>query len=185
MSTRMERSANRSERALSATPDDKPARTSWINGRPWTTKETEDLVERASTQTIPTIAKQIGRSEFAVRHKLKSLGVDYHDLAGFKAKDIAGMLQVTVRQVRRWRRKGYLRSVNGRITEESFTRFCKIHADKIPYNRLDEGARLWLRGYGYEHDAEKRHPQKRAAAMSSDCAEESVSDGSHAGTDAF
>jgi hypothetical protein len=79
----------------------------------------------ASTQTITTIAKGLGRSEMSVRLKMKSLRFEYQDLAGFKTKDIADMLGATVRQVRRWRRKGYLSGVNGRITEESLLKFCR------------------------------------------------------------
>jgi hypothetical protein len=108
----------------------------------------------ASTQTIPTIAKGLGRSEMSVRLKLKSLRFEYQDLAGFKTKDLAAMIGVTVRQVRRWRGKGYLGGVNGRITEESFVKFCKSHPDKIPYRSLDAGTQLWLRGYGYKIEAQ-------------------------------
>ena len=123
---------------------------SWANGHPWTPAEEVELREMASTQTIPTIAKGIGRSEMSVRLKLKSIRFQYEDLAGFKTKDLADMLRVTVRQVRRWRRKGYLAGVNGRITEESFSKFCRTHPDKIPYRRLDADIQLWLRGYGYK-----------------------------------
>ncbi len=134
--------------------------TSWTNGRPWTPKEEDELREMASTQTIPTIAKGLGRSEMSVRLKLKSIRFQYEDLAGFKTKDLADMLAVTVRQVRRWRRKGYLGGVNGRITEESFAKFCKTHADKIPYGRLSAATQLWLRGYGY-----KLVPSSRESAV--------------------
>jgi hypothetical protein len=71
-------------------------------------------------------------------------------LAGFTAKDLAGMLDVSLRQVRRWREKGYLDGVNGRITEDSFARFCKAPPDKIPYLRLNEDVQLWLRSYNYQ-----------------------------------
>lgn len=122
---------------------------SWVSGRPWTRTEVDELRDAASSQTIPTIAKNLGRSETSVRLKLRNLGYDFHDLAGFKVKDLAGSLEVTIRQVRRWRQKGYLRGVNGRITEESFARFCRIHAAKIPYDKLGWDAQLWLRSFGY------------------------------------
>lgn len=128
---------------------------SWANGRPWTRDEEDELRELASTQTIPTIAKQLGRTETAVRLKLKSLRFEYHDLAGFKVKDLAALLGVTVRQVRRWREKRYLDGINGRITSESFAKFCKNHAEKIPYRQLDENVQLWLWGYGYRMDDSK------------------------------
>lgn len=122
---------------------------SWTRGRPWTRKEEESLVDAASTQTILGIAEALGRSEASVRLKLKSLGYNLSDLAGFKVKDLAALLGVTIRQVRRWRQKGYLRGLNGRITEESFSKFCRAHADKIPYSALAWDAKVWLRGFGY------------------------------------
>jgi len=106
----------------------------------------------ASVHAIATIASLLGRSEMAVRLKLKSLNFEPHDLAGFKAKDLAELLHVTIRQVRRWRHKGYLVSVNGRITEESFSRFCRTHGDKIPKADIDDACRLWLRSYGFRMD---------------------------------
>jgi hypothetical protein len=97
----------------------------------------------------------------SVRLKLKSLHFEYQDLAGFKTKDLAGLIDVTVRQVRRWRGKGYLRGVNGRIAEESFAKFCKSHPDKIPYHRLDARVQLWLRGYGYKVGASSGEPVRQ------------------------
>jgi hypothetical protein len=125
---------------------------SWASGRPWTREEEDELRELASTQTIPTIARQLGRTETSVRLKLRSLRFEYHDLAGFKVKDLAALLGVTVRQIRRWREKRYLDGVNGRITSESFAKFCKSHAEKIPYCELDENVQLWLWSYGYRAD---------------------------------
>ncbi len=122
---------------------------SWTRGRPWTPTEEERLVDAASSQTILKIAEALGRSEASVRLKLKSLGYNLSDLAGFKVKDLAALLGVTIRQVRRWRQKGYLRGQNGRITEESFSKFCRAHADKIPYSALAWDLKVWLRGFGY------------------------------------
>lgn len=134
----------------SSSPPGRSGSSSWLSGRPWTSAEEDELRDAASSQTIPTIAKNLGRSEASVRLKLRNLGYDFRDLAGFKVKDLAGLLEVTIRQVRRWRQKGYLRGVNGRITEESFAKFCRIHAEKIPYNCLGWDAQLWLRGFGYQ-----------------------------------
>ena len=106
----------------------------------------------ASVHTIATIAALLDRSEMAVRLKLKSLNFEPHDLAGFKVKDLAELLHVTVRQVRRWRQKGYLVSVNGRVTEESFARFCRIHSDKIQKTNINDAWRLLLRSYGFRMD---------------------------------
>lgn len=122
---------------------------SWTNGRPWSRQEEDELREMASTQTISAIAKRLCRSEMSVRLKLKGLRFEYQDLAGFKAKDLAGMLGITIRQVRRWRQKGYIESISGRISEDSFAKFCRSHGEKIPYHQLDSTVQLWLREHGY------------------------------------
>lgn len=73
-------------------------------------------------------------------------------LAGFKTKDLANDLQVSIRRVRRWRAKGYLECVSGRITEDSFERFCRNHPDKIPYRQLSRETQRWLDSFGYQTD---------------------------------
>lgn len=102
-----------------------------------------------SNQSIRTIARNLGRTEKSVRRKLEQLGRTQELLTGFKTKDLAHDLQVSLRQVRRWRVKGYLESVGGRITEESFEKFCRNHPDKIPYRQLSREIQLWLDGFGY------------------------------------
>ena len=122
---------------------------SWHNGRGWTLAEIEELLNLSSTQTIRTIARKLGRTEKSVRRKLEQLGRTQELLTGFKTKDLARDLHVSVRQVRRWRARGYLDCVAGRITEESFEKFCRNHAEKIPYRQLSREIQLWLDGFGY------------------------------------
>ncbi len=122
---------------------------SWHNGRSWTADEIEELLNLSSTQTIRTIARKLGRTEKSVRRKLEQLGRTQELLTGFKTKDLARDLQVSVRQVRRWRARGYLDCVAGRITEDSFEKFCRNHPEKIPYRKLSREMQLWLDGFGY------------------------------------
>jgi hypothetical protein len=77
------------------------------------------------------------------------MGTRSEDVAGFKGKDLVNWFKVTPKQVRRWREKGYLRSVAGRITEESLEAFCRDHPEKIPYHELSEHVQLWVRDLGY------------------------------------
>jgi hypothetical protein len=122
---------------------------SWHNGRGWTPSEIEELLNLSSTQTIRTIARKLGRTEKSVRRKLEQLGRTQELLTGFKTKDLARDLQVSLRQVRRWRARGYLDCVAGRITEDSFEKFCRNHPEKIPYRQLSREMQLWVEGFGY------------------------------------
>ncbi len=117
--------------------------------RPWGGTEEASLLDMVSTQSIPTVARCLRRTPKAVRSKLQRMGAPLEDLAGFKGKDLVNWLNVTPKQVRRWREKGYLRSVAGRITEESLEAFCRDHPEKIPYHELSEHVQLWLRDLGY------------------------------------
>ncbi len=117
--------------------------------RPWDRAEEATLLDMVGTQSIPTVARCLRRTPKAVRSKLQRMGAPLEDLAGFKGKDLVNWLNVTPKQVRRWREKGYLRSAAGRITEESLEAFCRDHPEKIPYNELGGHVQLWLRDLGY------------------------------------
>ncbi len=117
--------------------------------RLWDPAEEATLRDMVGTQSIPTVARYLRRTPKAVRSKLQRMGAPLEDLAGFKGKDLVNWLNVTPKQVRRWREKGYLRSAAGRITEESLEAFCRDHPEKIPYDELGGHVQLWLRDLGY------------------------------------
>ena len=117
--------------------------------RPWDRAAEAMLLDMVGTQSIPTVARSLRRTPKAVRSKLQRMETPVEDLAGFKGKDLVNWFNVTPKQVRRWREKGYLRSAAGRITEESLEAFCRDHPEKIPYHELGEHVQLWLRDLGY------------------------------------
>jgi len=117
--------------------------------RPWDRAAEAMLLDMVGTQSIPTVARYLRRTPKAVRSKLQRMETPVEDLAGFKGKDLVNWFNVTPKQVRRWREKGYLRSAAGRITEESLEAFCRDHPEKIPYDELGEHVQLWLRDLGY------------------------------------
>ena len=118
--------------------------------RPWDRVEEATLRDMVGTQSIPTVARYLRRTPKAVRSKLQRMETPVEDLAGFKGKDLVNWFNVTPKQVRRWREKGYLRSAAGRITEESLEAFCRDHPEKIPYDELGGHVQLWLRDLGYQ-----------------------------------
>ena len=124
---------------------------SWQHGRSWSRDDEMRLLDMSISQSIATIARQLGRSTKSIRRKLESLGRSPDTLSGFKCKDLADTLKVSLRQLRRWRARGYLDCVAGRITEDSFERFCRQHPDKIPFGDLDRNTQNWLDSFGYPH----------------------------------
>jgi hypothetical protein len=122
---------------------------SWSTGRPWTEDDVELLCEMISEFPIVEIAARLNRSEASIRTKVKAIRRCEDNLGGFKSKDLADLLGVSIRQIRRWREKGYLSGVNGRITEASFSKFCRTHWDKIEFDGLSPEVKVWLRDLGY------------------------------------
>jgi len=122
---------------------------SWSTGRPWTDDDVELLCEMISELPIIEIAARLNRSEASIRTKVKAIRRCEDNLGGFKSKDLADLLGVSIRQIRRWREKGYLAGVNGRITEASFGKFCRTHWDKIAFDQLSKEVKVWLLDLGY------------------------------------
>lgn len=135
--------------AASASQEGAPTNGRRSTPRPWGRTEEATLLDMVGTQSIPTVARCLRRTPKAVRSKLQRMGAPLEDVAGFKGKDLVNWLNVTPKQVRRWREKGYLRSAAGRITEESLEAFCRDHPEKIPYDELGGHVQLWLRDLGY------------------------------------
>lgn len=90
------------------------------------------------------IARRLGRSVESIVARLRRLGKSADFFGGFKAKDLAGVLEVSEADVRRWQRNGWLRRRRGRITEASFSSFCKEHPEEIPFGELAPETQYWL-----------------------------------------
>lgn len=90
------------------------------------------------------IARRLGRSVESIVARLRRLGKSADFFGGFKAKDLAGVLEVSEADVRRWQRNGWLRRRRGRITEASLSAFCKAHPEEIPFGVLPPETQYWL-----------------------------------------
>lgn len=106
------------------------------------------------------IARRLGRSVESIVARLRRLGKSADFFGGFKAKDLAGALEVSEADVRRWQRNGWLRRRRGRITEASFSAFCKEHSEEIPFGVLAQETQYWLVSV---HGYPKGSPQARVA----------------------
>jgi hypothetical protein len=67
-------------------------------------------------------------------------------------------LNISRRLVARWLRHCWLREINGKISVDSIRRFCRVHPDHIPYDKLDRETQGWLRGMGYSPALEDVKP---------------------------
>ena len=114
----------------------------------WTAKLDEALRELAD-RGIGTIAIRLGLSHKAVSARLRRLGFDAGFFGGQKTKDLMRYLSVSDTEVNAWVHRGWLVRKRARITDDSLSRFCREHADLIPFERLTVEARNWVRSLGY------------------------------------
>jgi hypothetical protein len=101
-------------------------RQGWISGatqlrsrRPWTEREQRKLWELAGYETAAKIAERLGRSEGAVRFRLKSLGLSVKVKDGWSFRVLQEMLHVGPSKLRRFIADGTLRVRDPQITASS------------------------------------------------------------------
>jgi hypothetical protein len=87
--------------------------------RPWTEHEERKLWELAGYETAERIGERLGRSEGAVRFRLKSLGLSVKVKDGWSFRTLQEMLHVGPSRLRRFIADGSLRVRDPRITTRS------------------------------------------------------------------
>ena len=97
--------------------------------------------------TIESVAARTGHSVKSVHAKLARLDYSVHEIAGFAiftVDQISTLLNVTPRQIRRWKEKGWLQTKDRRITERALGEFLREHADGIDYESLNRETQIYL-----------------------------------------
>jgi hypothetical protein len=114
--------------------------------RPWTEHEERKLWELAGYETAARIAERLGRSEGAVRFRLKSLGLSVKVKDGWSFRALQEMLHVGPSKLRRFIADGSLRVRDPRISANSLNAFFedRIAASSTP-TEAAEGAPHKLR----------------------------------------
>lgn len=92
-----------------------------LRRRPWTPYEERKLWELAGYETAAKIGERLGRSEVAVRFRLKSLGLSVKVKDGWSFRALQEMLHVGPSKLRRFIAQGLLRVRDPRITAESLS----------------------------------------------------------------
>src|SRR5579872_4380322 len=98
-----------------------------LRRRPWTQYEDRKLWELAGYETAAKIAERLGRSEGAIRFRLKSLGLSVKVKDGWSFRALQEMLHVGPSKLRRFIADGSLRVRDPRISAKSVT---ALHDDR-------------------------------------------------------
>jgi hypothetical protein len=122
-------------------------KTTQIRGRrPWTEHEERKLWELAGYETAERIAERLGRSEGAIRFRLKWLGLSVKVKDGWSFRALQAMLHVGPSKLRRFIADGSLRIRDPRISANSLSALLedRIAAGSAP-TETTEGSRHKLR----------------------------------------
>lgn len=129
-------------------------RQGWISGstqqcsrRPWTQYEERKLWELAGYEAAAKIAERLGRSEGAVRFRLKSIGLSVKVKDGWSFRALQEMLHVGPSKLRRFIADGTLRVRDSRITADSLAASVRGRMAAASENRqLDAKPEKFLGG---------------------------------------
>jgi hypothetical protein len=102
--------------------------------------------------TIESVAIRTGHSVKSVHAKLARLNYNVHEVFGctvFTADQVSDLLNVTPRQVRRWKEKGWLQTKGRRISERELGEFLRGHPESIRYDELNRETQIYLVDIGY------------------------------------
>ncbi len=102
--------------------------------RPWTEREERKLWELAGYETASRIAERLGRSEGAVRFRLKSIGLSVKVKDGWSFRALQEMLHVGPSKLRRFVADGSLRVRDPRISSKSLSTAweCRVGSRETP-----------------------------------------------------
>jgi hypothetical protein len=67
----------------------------------------------------------------------------------FTVDELAAMLHVSGRQVRRWKENGWLKTTRRRVTDEDLAAFIKEHHGRIAYHLLARHVKVFLLSIGF------------------------------------
>jgi hypothetical protein len=130
----------------------------------WTAAQTTALLGALGADaTIESIAIRTGHSVKSVRAKIARLDYEIHEIHGFAVftvNSLADLLQVTPRQVRRWKELGWLETKQRRITEDCVGKFLRAHPDRIPFESRPKEDQVFLTDLGFP-SAEAKDFKKR------------------------
>ena len=119
----------------------------------WTEAQTAALLGALGADaTIDSIALRTGHSVKAVRAKIARLEYqvdEVHGCAVFTVAELADLLHVTERQIRRWKERGWLETKGRRITDKCLGHFLRQHADRVPFDDLRREDQIYLLDLGY------------------------------------
>jgi len=105
----------------------------------WTHVQVEYLRENLGAQHDSKMAERVGHSRKAVRDKIRAAGLGSARVTeGYSIRQVCKDLNVSHHTVHRFILNEWLAMQGRRITEESYRRLCRFHADEFNWESLTE-----------------------------------------------
>jgi excisionase family DNA binding protein len=99
-----------------------------------------DSVEARTHHTIKAARAKRSRMDYTA-HELRN--------GAYTVDELASILNVTSRQIRRWREKGRLKTTRRRISESDLAAFLKQHRELVPYETLPRETQIYQMSLRY------------------------------------
>ena len=125
--------------------------------RAWTDEDDAELERLYARKSNKQLAKEMVRSESAIRNRAVQLGITMHSGMYLTTSDLAGIFNVDMTTVRRWHTRDGLRIINSQwnkksgylFKESTFWHWAESHKDRIPWDHYVQGTLLeepeWVR----------------------------------------
>ena len=111
--------------------------------RRWTEPEIELLRENLGTLSKSRIAKRLGRTYSSVKAQVARMALSARVSSNYSQQDVGQLLGVGQKRVGHWIQNGWLRTLDGRVTETTLEKFLRHHPHEYQLSRVDEA---WFKG---------------------------------------
>jgi hypothetical protein len=122
------------------------------NAKPWTPRQITALLACLGGDLHPdSVEARTHHTIKAVRAKLARMDYKAHELrnGAYTVDELVSILNVTSRQIRRWKEKGRLKTTRRRVSESNLAAFLKQHHELVPYETLPRETQIYLLSLGY------------------------------------
>jgi excisionase family DNA binding protein len=140
------------------------------NGRPWTPREITALLACLGGDLHPdSVEARTHHTIKAARAKLARMDYKAHELrnGAYTVDELASILNVSNRQIRRWKENGRLKTTRRRISENDLAGFLKQHPEPVSYEALPRETQVYLLSLGYPAKEESDFQKNVKAVLES------------------
>ena len=116
---------------------------SFCRRQAWSAAEINMVRENLGVLSKASLARKLGRSYYSIKALCSRLNLSSRITEGYSHSELAELLGVNPKTVRKWVENGWLFVRSGRISEQSTERFLKSYPEEYDLRRVDAA---WFKG---------------------------------------